>query len=207
MTDMRSFWNDEYATDPEHTRVDDRILEAEIDGLAPGSALDLGCGSGENVLMLAARGWTVVGVDFAERAIELARKAAKASGLDATFVVADTISWVPTGTFDLVFSAFALPHGDDARSVVEKAARVLAPGGTLLIAEGDRSMAAVWHFPADELVTVEDLTGWLKGLEIEKAEVRQIEAFAENDPRGEATRVATVALVRARRLPRPAPLV
>ncbi len=57
------------------------IAAAERDGRPPGRALDLGCGTGTTSLYLAARGWEVVGVDFAPNAIWRARRKARRAGL------------------------------------------------------------------------------------------------------------------------------
>jgi len=67
------------------------VVEA-IEGssaLAPGRALDLGCGTGTNSLYLARHGWQVVGVDFAAPAIRQARRRARQAGAAAEFYVAD----------------------------------------------------------------------------------------------------------------------
>ena len=48
----------------------------EVSGMEPGRALDLGCGTGTNVLWLAQLGWIAVGVDFSQLAIESARRTA-----------------------------------------------------------------------------------------------------------------------------------
>jgi SAM-dependent methyltransferase len=54
------------------------VVRLEADGRIVGPVLDVGCGTGENSLYLAERGYPVVGVDLARAAIEKAR--AKASG-------------------------------------------------------------------------------------------------------------------------------
>ena len=130
-----AFWNEAFLEDPDQVMVRDLILDRELPGLVVGTALDLGCGSGGNVLKLAGWGWLVTGVDWSERAIELARQAAEASRLDVQFVVADITNWQPAGLFDLVFCTYALPGGEGNRRVLEMAVNALAPGGTLLIAE------------------------------------------------------------------------
>jgi SAM-dependent methyltransferase len=65
-----------------------RLAEA---GRIVGRVLDVGCGTGENALYLAARGHAVVGIDFAPAAIARARAKAAARGLCATFLVQDAL--------------------------------------------------------------------------------------------------------------------
>lgn len=199
--DDKAFWNDGYRQDPRFVDVADHFLDAELQDLTPGSALDLGCGSGANALKLATRGWSVVGVDWTEEAIALARKAAQERQLDATFVVGDTTVWQPPQKFDLVISTYALPGGDASRQVLQTAVAALDPGGTLLVAEWDRSMHQAWGFEAEELLTPDQIAAMLPGLEIEQAHVRHLEdAFpAPDDPRRHAGAAANVAFVRARK--------
>jgi len=56
-------------------------LLAFIEETKPGYALDLGCGTGTNMLTLIESGWNVTGVDFAYLAIRKARKKLKAKGI------------------------------------------------------------------------------------------------------------------------------
>src|SRR5438270_4648330 len=55
----------------------------------PGRALDLGCGTGTNVVYLTQHGWDAVGVDFAARAVAKARERARRAGVASTFFVGD----------------------------------------------------------------------------------------------------------------------
>ena len=56
-------------------------IESLAAGLAPGRALDLGCGFGRVAIYLAQRDWSVDGVDFIPAAIEEARRRAAAAGM------------------------------------------------------------------------------------------------------------------------------
>jgi SAM-dependent methyltransferase len=61
-------------------------------GLVAGPVLDAGCGTGENALSFAARGYEVVGVDAVAAAIAAARAKAQARGLSAEFLVHDALA-------------------------------------------------------------------------------------------------------------------
>lgn len=201
MTDSaQNFWNESYKEDASQVLVPDLVLDDEIQALPIGHALDLGCGSGENALKLAARGWSVMGVDWAEHAIELAQRAARKQGLDAVFAVADLVTWQPQQKFDLVFSTYSLPSGEAGKQILANAAAALRVGGTLLVAEWDRSMAAIWGVAEDEFITPSQIVAWLPSLIIEKAEVRRFEKmFAPDDMRASQGTTAYVAVVQARK--------
>lgn len=62
------------------------------DGIAPCRALDLGCGTGNNSLWLAAQGFEVVGLDLAPRAVEIARGRMIAAGHTGRMLVGDVAS-------------------------------------------------------------------------------------------------------------------
>lgn len=70
-----------------------------------GAALDLGCGSGTWGVRLAARGWTVTGVDNVARALRRARARARETGIEMRFVKGDVTRLRESGVdpgFDLV---------------------------------------------------------------------------------------------------------
>ncbi len=77
--------------------------------IAPGRAIDLGCGTGSNTIFLAQHGFEVTGVDFAASAIAKARRRANAAGVRAQFVVDDLTNLRKVkGTFDLLVDYGAL---------------------------------------------------------------------------------------------------
>jgi ubiquinone/menaquinone biosynthesis C-methylase UbiE len=57
--------------------------------LPPGSALDVGCGTGDSSIYLAQHGWQVTGVDFTPKALDKAREKARATGAAVNFVHGD----------------------------------------------------------------------------------------------------------------------
>ena len=102
----------------------------------PGRAIDIGCGTGTNVITLANAGWTVTGVDFAPRAIKLARQKARKAGTQAEFLIRDAtkLSGI-SGPFDLalVLGCFHSIPQDGKTKYLEQLDRVLAIGGFWLM--------------------------------------------------------------------------
>lgn len=153
--------------------VDANLMEVASD-LAPGKALDLGCGEGRNGIWLAQRGWTVTGVDRSASAIADARDAAASAGATVVFTVADVADWVPASRFDLVFSAYALPARGMGRSrMLEMAAAAVAPGGTILLSEFDISLRTEGWMAEKHLVSSDELERHLDGFRINRSTVRR----------------------------------
>ena len=109
------------------------IVRLAETGQIAGSVLDVGCGTGENVLFLAERGFAAAGIDGAPTAIGKARAKAKRRGLDASFEVADALNLpVPQQLFDTVIDSglFHVFDDDERGRFLKSLARVLRPGGT-----------------------------------------------------------------------------
>jgi hypothetical protein len=101
-----------------------------------GSVLDLGCGTGENVLELARRGLDAWGLDSTPAAIAAAEKKRDARGLKATFVTGDALDLAPLGrTFDTVLDCglFHVIEENERRRYLKELAHVLRPGGRHLM--------------------------------------------------------------------------
>lgn len=108
----------------------------EAFGIAPGKAVDIGCGTGTNVIWLAERGFDAVGVDISDGAVAQARTKAADAGADCTFEAVDFLTDpVPGGPFAFAFDrgCFHSVEGPAARADFARiVADLLAPGGLWL---------------------------------------------------------------------------
>ncbi|GAA1870465.1 class I SAM-dependent methyltransferase [Brevibacterium marinum] len=109
-------------------------LVREISGLAPGTALDAGCGAGAEAIWLAENDWDVTGADVARTALDYAEDRAAAAGLAGRieWVRADLSVWEPATQYDLVTTHYAHPAMGQLE-FYDRIADWVAPGGTLLI--------------------------------------------------------------------------
>lgn len=187
-TMRREDWDNVYAdTEEAWTAEPEGLLVAEVERLQPGHALDLGCGIGINAIWLAKQGWQVTGIDWAKAAIDKARTTADTEGVDAFFSVADISGWTPPQQFDLVISTFAMPPaGEQRKKAIRTAVASLAPGGTLLLLEWDRSSPGQRSWSPKDLVSVDELVSSLVELTIEKATTVHVdfEAHSRRDGHG-----------------------
>lgn len=116
------------------------LIEGTADAatLPPGSALDVGCGTGDSSIFLAQHGWHVTGVDFVPRALEKARAKARAANTEVDFVHADVTHLSQAGIdgdFQLIVDNGCL-HGmsdHDRDLYVREITAAAAPGARLSI--------------------------------------------------------------------------
>lgn len=183
---------------PGSVMVRDVVIARTAETLQPGTVLDLGCGIGSNTLMLARLGWRGTGIDISDTAIREARAAARETGLDARFLVADILTWEPDHQYDLVLSTYSLPGGADSHRFMATASAALKPGGTLVAVEWDHSMTERWGLDDDALPSPADIAAMVPGLAIDAAESRNFSDLLRDDERG-AGIDATIAYLRARK--------
>ncbi len=99
-----------------------------VGGVAPGRALDVGCGDGDFLAHLRRRGWQVVGLELSAAAAGRARE----RGVEVREEELEAAGFAP-GSFDLVTLWHVLEHLPDPRRALEEARRVLRPGGLLVL--------------------------------------------------------------------------
>jgi 2-polyprenyl-3-methyl-5-hydroxy-6-metoxy-1,4-benzoquinol methylase len=111
-------------------------LVAEAAALTPGTALDVGCGEGGDVIWLARQGWRVTGADFSAAGLARAARHAEAAGVDerTDWWQVDAREFDADGrSFDLVTTHFLHPPEGGMLDVARRLAAAVAPGGHLLV--------------------------------------------------------------------------
>jgi SAM-dependent methyltransferase len=180
-------------------------LVAEAGSLAPGRALEVGCGEGADALWLAARGWRVTAVDVSGVALERAAARAAERGEEVAARIewerADARAWSPrAGAYDLVTAHFLHPPPGERPEVVRRLAAAVAPGGLLLYVGHDPSDPLFAHHRhRDLLVDAAEVAGLLDG-DAWDVEVAGTLPRPGTDPEGRAATLHD-AVVRARRRP------
>jgi SAM-dependent methyltransferase len=107
-------------------------VRAILDGLPKGVALDAACGTGRHTVYLDSLGHSVIGVDRSPDMLSIAQEKLP----DARFLRADLQSLpLPDDHIDTIVCALAFTHVRDLRPVFAEFARVLKPGGHLVVSD------------------------------------------------------------------------
>lgn len=197
--DLHDAWDASYRS-PQSERFFDRALDTVTRAVAaPPEAtfLDAGCGACTHSIRLARRGYRVHAVDFSDTVLEEARQRVHTAGLhDRITIERQNLLALtfPDATFDYALCWGVLMHIPEIETAIAELARVLRPGGKLVVSEanvasveqmalqslrrvlrkqvGVRSQAGIEHWfdtPAGPLLARQTNMGWL------------VERFAENN--------------------------
>jgi len=99
-----------------------------------GRAIDIGCGTGTNVITLAKTGWQVTGFDFASRAIQIAKRKAKKANVQVNLFTDDATRMKKvTGQFDLALDLGCFHSLENKADYLTQLGRILAPNGFWLM--------------------------------------------------------------------------
>jgi SAM-dependent methyltransferase len=117
--------------------IDAPVLATMLEGLPAGRALDAACGTGRLTELLVERGDDVVGVDQSPEMLDVARDRFP----DATFHVGDMRQLpLEDASVDLAISGLAFAHLPDLAPAFAELARVLRPGGHLVVSDAHHEL-------------------------------------------------------------------
>jgi ubiquinone/menaquinone biosynthesis C-methylase UbiE len=137
-------WSAHYDEPNELIELEQPVSQRILGGLPAGTALDAACGTGRHAAFLSSIGHSVIGVDICPQMLEVAR--AKVTGAD--FREGDVHRLpVDDQSVDLVVCALALTHVPDLGPVLAEFARVLRPGGHLVISDSRLKYRIVQALP------------------------------------------------------------
>lgn len=141
-----AIWSDSY-DEPGNpiVAIEQRVVAGLLAQRPLGAALDAACGTGRHARTLVDLGHTVTGVDLTPEMLERAR----VNVPEASFAVAD-LRALPfdDGAFALAVCGLALAHLPSLEAGVGELARVLAPGGHLIVSVLHPFQALLgWHAP------------------------------------------------------------
>lgn len=119
----------------------DPLAARPLDGVR---ILDIGCGGGLLCEPMARLGATVVGVDPAERNIEIARLHAAENGLDIDYRATTAEALADAGEqFDVVLNMEVVEHVADIDLFIERTGAMVKPGGLMFVATINRTLKAL----------------------------------------------------------------
>ena len=132
---------------PAHRRMfkhEESVVQEILGSVPPGTALDAACGTGRYAEFLAAQGHRVIGVDSSPDMLGHARTRVP----QAEFRQGDLHRLpLPDDHVDVIVCALALTHLPDLRPVMAEFARVLRPGGHLVIFDIHHELVALGSVP------------------------------------------------------------
>jgi ubiquinone/menaquinone biosynthesis C-methylase UbiE len=135
VADLYDRWSGSYDEDTNRTRDLAGSVLRRMPVFSDRDVLELGCGTGRNTEWLAARARRVTGVDFSEGMLRQAEDRIDAGNV--SFLRHDLGAALPfdAGSWDVVVFALVLEHMESVENPIADAARMLRPGGSLVICE------------------------------------------------------------------------
>lgn len=140
--ELHSQWETEYLN-PDLDRFYDLAFDDILKRLGLRSSdklLDAGCGYCHHTLRLARAGAEITAIDFSDAALAVARRTiAQAQGDKRIVLQKADLTCLPFGdaSFDVVLSWGVIMHVPDMENALSELARVLKPGGTLVLCENN----------------------------------------------------------------------
>jgi thioredoxin reductase len=195
-------WDERYASAEQiWSGQPNAALVAEVSGLRPGRALDVGCGEGADACWLAAQGWEVTGLDVSQVALDRAAAHAGRAGARVRWRQAGLVeAALPPGSFDLVSAQYPALLRTGKNEAGHALLDAVAPGGVLLVVHHtppSKEEAAAHGFDPADYVSPADVAALLD----DRWQVEVNETRPRHVTSGAGAAHTEDIVLRARRLP------
>ena len=145
-----------------------RFLQSVLPKIKPGTAIDLGCGSGRDAVWMASGGWNVVGIDRLPEALDLGRSLASKylnpeQGQSITWQQADLTKEIDLSAADLMTCFYYLN-----RPLIARIVESLRPGADFLLEAFTAEHQRIYGKPKSDSLVLEpgELAQLINGLEV-----------------------------------------
>ncbi|OCL26202.1 hypothetical protein U472_09320 [Orenia metallireducens] len=164
------------------------FIERTLDLSKGNRVLDLGCGNGRHSILLAERGYQVIGIDYSNSLLEMAKVEAGNRGLNLELRQQDMLTLDENSLYDGVIildGSFGIFTDSENEEVLKRVSKALKPGGKLLLqsynpyymalnqgrdaeVEGDRTFIRETSFDIergaviDNIISLDNITGKYK---------------------------------------------
>ena len=172
-------WDERHRTGDFEGQGPNPTLVSGVAGLLPGTALELGSGSGTNAVWLARQGWRTTAVDWSPVGLANGKAKAAEAGVEVEWLERDLFEWSPPArSFDLVVIVYLHVPPEERALIYPRAAAAVALGGRMVVVGHDRLNATEGEggppdplrlFTADEIG--HELLAADSDLVVERAEV------------------------------------
>ncbi len=138
LAERRARWDERHREGDFEGSGPNPTLVAAMDGLRPGSVLELGSGGGTNAVWMAAKGWRVTAVDLSPVGLAAGTARARDAGVSVEWVERDLLTWSPPHeAFDLVVAVYLQLPAVERRRVYAAGLAAVAPGGRMIVVAHD----------------------------------------------------------------------
>lgn len=194
-------WAEQYDTNENKTRdLEAKALKETLSAINFESVLEIGCGTGKNTEWLIQKAKQITAVDLSEEMLAKAKEKINTGNIE--FHLADiTKDWsFINGEYDLITFSLVLEHIEQLDPVLEKAAGVLKPGGSIYIGElhpFKQYSGSKARFETDEGLHVVDcynhhISDFTDAAEKSGLMIAKLEEFFDEDDRTKIPRILTL---------------
>jgi SAM-dependent methyltransferase len=127
----KNYWNNFYKT-YKNPPLPNPIFVNEVNKLKPGSAIDLGSGSGSESYLLCEKNWDVTALDYSNNALQIIKKNCYKKNYNIQLLKADLLNFVPKFLYDFAYLGFVHTYPENLDILLSNCVSCLDNNGVFL---------------------------------------------------------------------------